>query len=93
MGVLVRATFVLIFATVFLHPAHSEPDKKAVLMMVCTCGKPALAILATPEGVRVEALQPTQDLVTACKAKQTQIGDLVILRVETYTKDECPLSI
>lgn len=89
----IRATFVLILATVLLHQAHSESTKKAVLMMVCTCGKPVLAILATPDGVMVEPLTPTPDLTKACKAKQTQIGDLVILRVETYTKDDCPISI
>lgn len=89
----IRATFVLILATVLLCPAYSDSPKKAVLMVVCSCGKPALAILATPEVVRIEPLSPTPELTSACKSRQPSIGNLVILRVESYTGEACPLSI
>ena len=86
-------TFVLILATVFLYPVHAEPDKKGVLIMVCSCGKPAFAVLATPDGVHVEGLLDSPKLVSACRSKDKQIGDLIILRAESYTKEVCPLSI
>ena len=93
MGVFTRATLVLILATVFLHPAYSEPDKKAVLILVCSCGKPAFAILATPEGVQVEGIPQTQETSEACKSRKQQINNLIVLRTEDYTKEQCPVLI
>ena len=94
MGI-IRAVLVGLLLLVFLHPVRAEPDpeKKAILIMVCSCGKPAFAVLATPEGVHVEGLVDSPKLVKACQSKERQIGDLIILRTEAYTKEACPLNI
>ena len=93
MGYIKKVLLVLILATVFLHPVHAEPDKKAVLILVCSCGKPAFAILATPEGVQVEGIPQTQETSEACKSRKQQINNLIVLRTEDYTKEQCPVMI
>ncbi len=89
---LAGVALVLILATVFLHPVHAEPSK-AVLILVCSCGKPAFAILATPDGVRVEGIPQTTETSEACKSRKQHINYLVVLRTEDYTKDQCPVLI
>ena len=100
MGVF-RIILALLLVTVLLHPVHAEPDKKvdgpastkAVLILVCSCGKPAFAILATPEGVQVEGIPQTQETSEACKSRKQQINNLIVLRTEDYTKEQCPVMI
>ena len=92
MGVFIRAIVVFTLATVFLHPVHAEPDK-AVLILVCSCGKPAFAILSTPNGVQVEGIPLTTETSEACKSRKQQINNLIVLRTEDYTKEQCPVLI
>ena len=93
MGVFKSASIVLILATVFLHPVYAESDQKSVLILVCSCGKPAFAILATPNGVQVDGIPQSTETSKACKSRQQQINNLIVLRTEDYTKEQCPVLI
>ena len=92
MGI-IRFVFALILITVFLHPVHAEPDKKVFLMMVCSCGKPAFLIAATSDVVKVYGLPQNEELIAACKSKDTSFEVAKILRTEVVTMESCPLSI
>ena len=98
----VLATFVLILATVFLHPAYSQPvdEVDEVVILLCHCGKPVYGIVATNKKFQMSRIKGDEILIEACKSYRSsmmlpmQKGEILVnIRYVEESKDQCPLNI
>ena len=94
----VLATFVLILATVFLHPVRADEhtgDNKVIYgIVVCSCGK--ASYLITYGKYPITPMAQNEQTQAICRGRRqfVMVGEalLAVIRVEDQHKGMCPVS-
>ena len=99
MGVLKKASIVLILNLVFLHPVfadnHTDDDKVVHGIVVCSCGKASYLITYGKHPITPMAQNEKTQAICRGKHQFVMVGEalLAVVRVEDQHKGMCPVLI